>query len=290
MQRDDDPEARFFRSFCDLGHYGSRDSVTGTRQGIYAIAPSGKLLGSWNSRRVPYVQQQLRAALAAWEALDEAHRYPAEALAPGARFEDRYPADGLALVAYSRDLAREPDTRDPADWRTHAWNVDHAWFSAAEARELAAGALSAGAARRLVRLHSRDNVRGQTRAFPEDCVRAASLEARVVTQHGDTRELVLTGVASVREEGEWRTDDERGGPGREVRSFEGTFYGTATWNGARFTAFELALAGSRVGATQYNERHDDPGPAPMGVVFRLADPSDRVAPSQWYEYGRWDGH
>jgi hypothetical protein len=288
LQRADDPEAVFFRSFCDYGHYARRDSATGTRQGIYALTPSGKLLGSWNSRRVPEVLRQLNRALELWDGMEDAERYPTESLALGARFEDRYPSDGLVLLAYSRDLPRENDTRDPADWRTNAWNVDHVWFTARDAAQLADGLLGDAAARRLVRLHARDNVRGQTRPYPDTSITAAGLAARVVAEEGTTRVLELTGVAGVREEGEWRADDERGGSAPEVRSFEGTFYGTATWNGARFTSFELALVGPRTGATQYNERHDDRGPAPMGVVFRLAEPGDRVAPSMWYEYGRWD--
>ena len=153
LLRVSDAEARLFQGVAALGHYAAR--AGSTRQGIYAMTPSGKLLGSWNSRQVREVQRQLRAALAAWDALPEAERYPSEALAAGPRFEDRYPEDGLALLATSRDLPRTPETRDPADWRTHAWNVDHLWFTAAEARALAEGRLPEPAAIRLVRLHTR---------------------------------------------------------------------------------------------------------------------------------------
>jgi hypothetical protein len=286
LQRDTDPEARFFQAFAELGHYGGRERPTSTRQGIYVVTPSGKLLGSWNTRQVAEVRRRLRATLEVWTQLPESERYPAEALAPGARFEDHYPVDGLVLVVYSRDLPRVDDTRDPADWRTHAWNVDHVWFTAAEAASLAAGELDRDAARRLVRLHTRDNVRGQTTPFPLESVQSARLEARVVAENGATRTLELVGEARVSESGAWRTGGGNDMPEDTTRSFEGAFYGRAVWNGTRFTSFELALVGARAGATQYNERADDRGPAPMGVVFQLAAEDDRVAPAMWYEYPR----
>ncbi len=286
LQRGSDAECRFFQGFAERGHYAGRSNPTGTRQGIYALAPSGELLGSWNTRRVPEVRRQLTAALKAFEALPEERRYPKAELEASARFEDRYPVDGLVLTVYTRDLPRSEDTRDPKDWRTQAWNIDHAWFTRSEAQSLAEGALDSAAALRFVRLHARDNVRGQTRPFPRDAVRTAELRAREVAREGASVVLELFGSASASETGDWPIDDNRNDPGPETRSFEGTFYGTAVWNGERFVQFELALAGQRSGATQYNERAEDQGPAPMGVVFRLAPPGERVAPSHWYEYPR----
>lgn len=286
LQRDTDPESRCFQGFAEFGHYGGRERPTSTRQGTYVVTPSGKFLGSWNTRQVPEVRRRMRAALDAWAALPEAERYPAEALAPGARFEDQYPTDGLVLFAYSRDLPRAADARDPADWRTSAWNVDHAWFTATEAASLASGELDEGAARRLVRLHARDCVRGQTRPFPLECVRTARLAARVVAENGATKTLELSGEARVSESGSWLTGGGNDTPEETTRAFDGAFYGRAVWDGAGFTSFELALVGVRTGATQYNERADDRGPAPMGVVFQLAPEDDRVAPAMWYEYPR----
>lgn len=290
LQRGSEPEPRLFQAFCELGHYGGRTAPTGTRQGIYVITPSGKLLTSWNSRRVPEVLRRLRLALDAWEAMPDEERYPSEPLAAGARPEDRYPEDGLVLLATSRDLPRVDDARSESDWRTHAWNVDHVWFTRDEARALAAsteegGALPDAAARRLVRLHARDNVRGQTMPFPEACVREARLSARVIAREGATRVLELNGKGHVSQTGSWHIDD-RDVAAEHTRSFDGDLYGRATWDGERFVSFELAFVGQRVGATQYNERLDDPGPAPMAVVLQLAPEGDRVAPSLWYEYPR----
>ncbi|MEO0663689.1 MAG: hypothetical protein AAFZ87_19315, partial [Planctomycetota bacterium] len=88
----------------------------------------------------------------------------------------------------------------------------------------------------------------------------------------------------VEESGTWSIDDQA--PKTEqTRSFEGSLLGSAVWDGTRFTAFELALAGTRVGGTRYNERRDDLGPAPLGVVLQLAPDDDRVAPSLLWVYG-----
>lgn len=283
LQNTDAPDALVFRSFCDQGHYRDRPK-SATRQGIYAITPAGELLGSWNTRRPEVVERNLLAALARWDAMDEAERLPEEDLfGPISRAEDAYPVDGLALRAFTRDLPREDGTEG---WRGRAWNLDHAWFSAAEARALAEeGKLPERAADRLVRIHTRDNVRGQTRPFPKGTARAASLTSEVVEEREGEVDLVLTGAAHTVHTGEWRTQDRGTEPSEQTRSFEGTMYGRATWNGERFTRFELAIAGTRTGATRYNGRRDDPGPAPMAIVLRVAPEHDRVAPSMFWEYG-----
>ena len=49
LQRGTDAESKLFQGFCEQGHYGGRTQPTNTRQGIYAIAPSGRFLASINS-------------------------------------------------------------------------------------------------------------------------------------------------------------------------------------------------------------------------------------------------
>lgn len=285
LQNAEGCESDVFRGFCDDGHYAARKGNGSTRQGIFVVTPKGDLLRSWNVRRPEVVERNLRAALADWKKLSKEERLPSGELFEGVRrAEDAYPEGGLALRVFTRDLPREDAALAPDDWRVRAWNIDHLWFSAAEARALVAGALDENAARRLVRLHARDNARGQTNGYPGTCVRNARLDARVVEREGDTVELELTGVADVHEKGRWRIDD-HAAPREQERSFRGTLYGRATWNGTRFTAFRLAMAGMRVGATRYNERTDDLGPAPLAVVFELAPESDRVAPSMFWTYG-----
>jgi hypothetical protein len=78
-------------------------------------------------------------------------------------------------------------------------------------------------------------------------------------------------------------------PTPQKRGFEATLLGRASWDRKRerFTAFELVVAGTRYGGTQYNGRGDDLDRAPMGIVFQLAGerPQDRVAPAFVWDYG-----
>jgi len=284
LQRADTPAAKLFQVFCERGHYRFEKGGSGTRQGTYAVTPSGKLLRSWNTRGVEAVAREMTAALKTWDALDDRERVSKETLPAGGRAEDSYPEDGLALLVYTRDLPRENDVR-PEDWRERAWNLDHLWLSAEEVRALVDGALPEGAARRLVRIHGRDNVRGQTFHFSNESVTKASLEVSARLHDGAVQFLTLTGLGSASQTGEWSIGGRRGKLTKQTRTFSGTMYGKAVWNGARFTEFELAWTGIRSGASKYNQRADDQGPAPMAVVFRLAPPDDRVAPSRFWAYG-----
>jgi hypothetical protein len=78
-------------------------------------------------------------------------------------------------------------------------------------------------------------------------------------------------------------------PTDQRRGYRGTLLGTATWNAktGRYEAFEIVAAGIRWGATQYNGRHDDLDPAPIGHLFTLAGdtPAERVAPASYWSYG-----
>ena len=60
LQRGDDAECRLFQGFCEQGHYGGRTLPTRTRQGIYAIAPSGRFLASINATQPDRIAAMLR--------------------------------------------------------------------------------------------------------------------------------------------------------------------------------------------------------------------------------------
>ncbi|MER3466723.1 MAG: hypothetical protein C4340_06380, partial [Armatimonadota bacterium] len=52
----------------------------------------------------------------------------------------------------------------------------------------------------------------------------------------------------------------------------------------RFVAFDVVALGTRWGGTQYNARADDLAAAPIGFLLTLAEPTDRVAPANWWVY------
>jgi hypothetical protein len=295
------PEAEWFRTVAEQGHYAGRTTPTDTRQGIYAAAPSGVLLASINHNDPKRVAGMLRKALAAWVSMPRSERLPPEAApedpAGRVRWETLHPEKGLVLRVTSRDAGRERVDGD--DWRANAWNLDALWFRAEEAASFVPAEAKVGATadvpaalvRRIVRLHLTDNVRGQTPPYPDRAVERAALRSEVTAVEGDRVSLRLSGEARVVHEGRWPVGGFRDmhSPSEQERGFEGRLLGRASYDrkAARFVAFEMVALGSRWGATQYNGRHDDPGPAPMGVVFSLAGdtPADRVAPSAMWEYG-----
>ncbi len=286
------PESEWFRGVAEQGHYGGRTVPTDTRQGIYAAAPSGVLLASINHNDPRRVAAMLKTALAVWDAMPRAKRLPPSALdkdpASRPRWEALYPTDGLVLRVHTRDVGRVPKSSD--DWKTRAWNLDFAWFRRDEGLAFVPEGDKPGArvdvptaiVRRLARLYLVDNVRGQTPAFEDRAIERAVITSEVVRVTGDRVELRLVGEARI----------VANAADSKERGYDGRLLGRATFDRktSRFVAFELLALGSRWGATRYNGREGDPGPAPMGVLFSLADdaPSDRVAPASMWEYG-WGG-
>lgn len=297
LQNRDEPDCKHFQSFCDVGRRLNVEGGTDTRQGTYCVTPSGVLLGSANTRDPARMAELLRTSLEKWNAMPREERLLAfdPALVEIDRAENRYPSDGLVLRVVSRDLPREPETRGPNDWRTHAWNFDHAWFSREEVERLVPREFEVGGAfecdpalvRRLVRLHLVDNVRGQTLGYAERAVEVAELTATVTAIDGDAVALTLSGRGA---QGDHRRDhgatSEDGPPSRgvDVHMYGNAVFDTAT---RRFTTFDVVAVGTRFGATRYNERHDDRAPTPIGFHLHLAadHPTERVAPAEFWEYG-----
>lgn len=286
-----DPECRLFQSFMDEGIYQDRKGSGSTRQGIYAVAPSGVHLADVNTTRPGPMRKMLQEALAAWKALPRAERLlpydPAERRDRIKRAEQRFPREGVALRVTVRDLPR----RDlPGDWRAKAYNVDHAWFRAAELRRLFPERVKKGASQpwpqplveRLVRLHLLDYVRGQTVPYERGHLHEATLTSEVVKVKRKAVELRFEGAVRV-SSGAWSESPD----GSLTRGTEATLLGEATFDRkrGRFTRFELVAVGLRWGRTQFNFRQDDLSPSPIGWVFRLAPEGERVAPAHLGAYG-----
>lgn len=282
-----------FRRFSEQAHYRTAHS---TRQGIYALAPNGKLLGSLNSRNPEAIARMLRDALATWKGLAPAVRRlddeTRDALRAMWRWDDEYPADGLVLEITSRDLPRDENTeregrrRRGRGWWKDAWNRDWAWFRAEEAAEWVPEEPVEGGTfdvpyklmLRLAEYHFIDNVRGQVDPFDKDGqVRLAEMRGTVTACDADTIEVSYAGKTDAAVEG-----------GDWPRSMRTTLTGSGTWDrkAQRFSAFELVAVGERMGGARFNERLRDPGPAPVGYVLRLApENAPRVAPAFIWRYG-----
>lgn len=145
--------------------------------------------------------------------------------------------------------------------------------------------------RTLARLDLVGDVRGQIPAFEDRDVEKAAISSEVVRADADRIELRLSGAARVVAKAGSPAGVARGAdaPKAVERGSDGAFLGRATHDSrtGRFVAFERVAMGSRWGATRYNLRDGDLGPAPMGVLFSLAGdaPADHVAPASMGEYG-----
>ncbi|MBI2923516.1 MAG: hypothetical protein HYY18_20870 [Planctomycetes bacterium] len=292
LHRDQGPAGKHFRLVSEKGHYG-KNPIDWTRQGIYALAPSGEFLASINSTNGGDVERMLKEALEAWEALPRNKRLlagkPEEARE---RWAHLYPEDGMVLRVYTRDLPREKKMKD---WREGAWNLDYAWFRKEEMWKFAPGGAVKGVrhevpeeiVRRLARCHFVDNVRGQTEAFPEEAVEEASLTVTVESVKGDRVTVKYEGTVKIEQRGNWAVDDT--GARAQTRGFRGKLLGRGKWSvqGKKFETLEIVSVGTRWGGTRYNFRNGDLEEAPLGYVLTLAGPGpeDRMTPAAIWQYG-----
>jgi len=258
------------------------------------------MLASINTNDPKRMAAMLQRALDKWSSMSEAERMqagdPSTETAKLDRPEKRYPKDGLVLRVFSRDLPRE---KQPSDWRADAWNQDYAWFRAEEARSLLPEKLSPGEKarapealiRRLARLNLVDNVRGQTIDYPNDGVTTAVLDSEVLSVADGIATVRFRGATQAEREGVWAIEGfkDMKDPAKHKIGMELKLFGTAEFDTAKskFVSFEVLAVGTRFGATQYNGRHDDMDPAPIGFCLGLAGdtPAERVAPAFYWAYG-----
>ncbi len=274
---------------ADHGHY---QAAGGTRQGIYVMAPGGRLLSSINSLDPHAVQTTLEKGLAAWNRLPEEYRKlpPGLHFDLGSRWEASYPKGGLVLGCFNRDLPADNDPRSPA---RGGWNRDHVWFSASEALQFLpqAPVLTAGVGGelpqplvdRLARFHLVDNVNGQTLPFADEEVKGSWITVRIELVKDHFIFLRFSGRTTAEAKGPWLMGRNDWTPGKEwPRGVKTALLGKAVFDLRRkaFVSFELVAKGVRWGRTQVNGRGDSTS-GPIGFFFQLADdrPSDHVAPA-----------
>lgn len=272
----DEPAHRFFKRFGEAMPEGDWNHP-GTKQGVYMIGPNAEYLegGGAISGDAPQVRERLKRALERWSHLRKEKKYR-NAPVPAAQELAPPPVAGKPLVfrVFLRDLPRgkgdesgrrfrEADLRGIwphfVQW---AWNVN--WIAFDDPTDfLPEGKkpepLDPAVLGRLAREVLVDNVRGQQRAWAADHLKAGTLTMRRVR----TTKSAIT----IAYEGSARLED--GG-----RNYLPTLRGRAIWNRKerRFDSFELVAIGSRTGRGRFNQRGNDPGPAPMGVAITLFRP------------------
>jgi len=291
-----DPLSAWVHGVTERGHFAGRRVPT--RQGIYVCTAGGELLASTPPADADTVLALLQRGLTAFEALPAAAR---RGPAPPARVpldEDRYPADGLVLDLAARDLSApgEPDRdgavaeRDPHAPRSAGpaarANLDHVWFSPAEARQWLPDPAHAGASRslpdrlveRLTCLHFVDGVAGElARRFRPEDLRPSWIRTEVESRQGSRVRLRITGAT--------RAESRAHARDRRADRIETELLGHAWFDEATgsFDAFEL-LALARCG--ELGEPPPGARERTVGFVLRLADPAaPRVPPHFLHRYG-----
>ena len=279
----DNAEHRLFKRYGESMPAGAWNHP-GTKQGIYMMGPDGEYLeGKAAANGEPRdIEARLRRALQSWETLRKQKKYatrPVPAVPEAAPPE--VAGKALILRASLRDLPRGEGAaaKAPSRWRRElgdslgwrgfvewAWNQNWIGFDDPRAFVTAAAEpepVADDVVRRLCREILVDNVRGQQPAWEDAHVRSATLTMRRVKADKVWRIEYL---------GEARMQD-------GDRGFAARLRGEAEWDPQqkKFVRFELIALGDRRGAGTFNQRRDDPGPAPMGIALRLFAPLPKVA-------------
>ncbi len=250
------------------------------------------------------MQKMLETALKRWRAMPERMRYldydPAQRRHEIRRAAQSYPANGLVLRVFTRDLPRSK--KFPADdWRAGAWNVDSLWYRAQEAESMLPSSPRKGAQidwpqaviERLVRHNLVDNVRGQTNGYRADHVQAARMTATVTATSKTSVWLQLEGESRTTTTGAWpqkgRYDSLKSND-PHARGVQTKLRGVAVFDrkSKRFQSMEIVAMGTRWGKTMYNFRQDDLDESEIGFVILLdaQDVGGRVTPAEFGAY-RW---
>ena len=287
-----------------------QDAVVG--QGVFVVTPSGMLLaGSHEAiHDARKAEKHIRQGLEKWENLSPAERLMSKEVFARAVTElgdverrNQYPQDGLVLSVICRDLPRSAKpSKSP---RGNRYNRDFAWFRKGEARALLPKEPVKGAKQkvphdlveRLARFHFVDLVRGHTSSYPQKAVEHAELTAEVIDVKGNLVSLGYKGRTRTAEvhdgehiEGKWNAVGP-GIPQVQKRGVDAKLEGQAVYDlkAEKFVSFDLLALSVRWSGNAYNGRLDqrDFGPAPMGIVLKLAGTSvaEQIAPLYVNSYG-----
>ena len=287
MQRGEDSDAIVFQEMANQGHYRT---TGGTRQGIYVCSAGGKLMSSINSLNADDVLRTIEAGLDKWDALSISEKQLpiGYELNIKHRWENSYPDQGLVLTSVNADLFTDPPKQ--AD-RSDRWNMDHAWFTQAEARRWLPDDPKKGdvyelpeeLANRLFCFHLVDNVRGQSLPFAPQEVQESGLEIEVLDRGHSTVRIKVTGHSKAVAKGEWLLGENDWTPSYPLdHGMKTEILGDASYDLdlEKFTEFDMVVIGKRYGKTEFNSRDFSPDSSYIGFLFTLAEDraADRVAP------------
>jgi hypothetical protein len=288
QRRREDDEGRFFRAVADQGP--RRGAGGSTRQGIYCLTASGKLLAYKNAQDPGVMREALREGLAKWRQLPAAERRPGAYQYSGlAKPDERYvrtpPPGSLIVNVYTRIL--DHDEKDglcrgscdsPGGDQAAR---DHLWLTKADWQTLVRFATRPGnrfpmprrLADRLLRFHLVDNTRGEPDFWRPGDVRQAELTWTVEEATPASLRLRLDGSALLATV----ADPDRAGRGFDVRLLGYLHYDRAK---GVLDRFDLLAVGDHWGVSTFTPGAR-PGRKPLGVAMELRrgnDPADLLPP------------
>ena len=288
QRRRQDAEGKFFREVSDQGPHGGQ---TGTRQGIYLLTAGGKLLGYKNAgQNADVMRKVLRDGLAKWAKLPEALRKPGAVVVgdPGkldGGYTRKPPPGGLIVNVHARALERQSaggvadavckvGDGDEAS-RDHLWLTEAEWRSLVptDARVGDKRPVPAPIARRILRFHLIDNLRGEPPLWSAEEVRASEMTLAVQEQTPGQVLLRMEGKALLATAAD---------VARAERGYDAALLGYVRYDRAadRIDRFDVVALGEHWGQGRYTQGAR-PGRQPLGIAFELTrgdKPGDAVPP------------
>ncbi|MDQ3621769.1 MAG: hypothetical protein M3463_04670, partial [Verrucomicrobiota bacterium] len=308
QRRRRDAEGKFFIGVANQGP--RKGEGGGTRQGIYVLTASGKLLAYKNAGQSPEVMlEMLREGLAKWKRLPQSERVPGALKVPAhgkvdTDYHRQPPPGGIIIKVHARALdyeksppveattgasrGRSLDLNDAlfADAQCKIGggdeaSRDHLWLTEPEWRSLipeqpqpgARSSVPANIAERILRFHLLDNTRGEPPMWRREEIRARELDLIVQSVTPAEIQLRLEGSALLATEADLETAS---------RGYQPRLLGFIKYDRKqrRLTQFDLVAVGDHWGGGPYT-RNARPGRTPLGVAFELSSgesPADRIAP------------
>jgi hypothetical protein len=288
QRRRDDPEGKFFRQVADQGPRKGEGGAT--RQGIYCLTASGKLLAFGNNSDPTVMREMIRKGLNEWSRLPEEQRRPgAVQLEKRPTSDSRYsrsaPEGGLILNVYTRILDHDgkgevckgtcQTTGGDRAARDHMWLTRSEWESLIPANPIKGNSfpLPKSIADRLARFHLVDNTRGEPPSWELEEVRKRKLDV-IIENVTDVNVLLrLEGKVLLATKADLNSAE---------RGFDARLLGYLRFNRRqqKFDRFDMLVIGEHWGQGHFTEGAR-PGRSPLGIVFELAQgdaPGDQVPP------------
>jgi hypothetical protein len=292
QRRRNDPEGKFFRMVTDQAGRGSSGPDGGsTRQAIYCLTASGKLLYWKNAGQLPgEMRKALHWGLEAWRKLPASERKPGAIQVEDIKLDPRFthapPPGGLIVNVFTRALERDAKGElRPAESKVNGVNRepqrDHLWLTQAEWKALIPARpkpgetvpVPAAVQHRIFQFHLVDSTLGEPVLWTRDQIRSGRLTLTVTDVTATSIQMRLDGSALLATEANVKKAER----GYDVRLLGQLHYDVSR---KRLDRFDIVALGDCWGKNPiYGAGR--PGRALLGIAFELARgdaPADRVPP------------